>query len=364
MGASPTEGSSERMPRWSRRSRRRALNPETGVRLPVAVLRCQVVERKDVRLLPGRRGFEPLPGSATLGGRGFRRAAADRETRVRVPPGRPSQPRGRRSTARMSVRHAEDAGSSPAGHTDTSDTEAEPDEEGGDMPTNINDKLISWASEIDERDHPPGREDGSPADRRGSRRAHARRARRHRRDRRLGDPDDGRGDPVGGRRRHRLRHDRRRARRHRGPAARHARAAARSHRAGDPRRCRPGSRPRSARNADALARRAHAGDRARGRPGDQGREAVRHARFGEPLLRALRRRARPRVGGAALGQPWHRQPARHDAHRHGTQPGEGSRAAARGPGPRVLRRGHAGVRRRTSPTCSGRRSTHGPTATR
>ena len=57
---------------------------------------CQVVEREDVRLLPGRRGFEPLPGSATPGGRGFRRVAADRETRVRVPPGRPSQPCGRR----------------------------------------------------------------------------------------------------------------------------------------------------------------------------------------------------------------------------------------------------------------------------
>ncbi len=57
---------------------------------------CQVVEREDVRLLPGRRGFEPLPGSATPGGRGFRRAAADRETRVRVPPGRPSRAGGRR----------------------------------------------------------------------------------------------------------------------------------------------------------------------------------------------------------------------------------------------------------------------------
>ncbi len=55
------------------RSRRRALNPEAGVRFPVAVLSCnnnhrtqetcQVVERQDVRLLPGRRGFEPLPGS-------------------------------------------------------------------------------------------------------------------------------------------------------------------------------------------------------------------------------------------------------------------------------------------------------------
>src|SRR5687767_5321275 len=43
---------------------RRALTPEAGVRLPVAVRRCQVVEREDVRLLPGRRGFDALPGSA------------------------------------------------------------------------------------------------------------------------------------------------------------------------------------------------------------------------------------------------------------------------------------------------------------
>ena len=83
------------------RSRHRALNPEAGVRFPVAVLthtdararrsgasarrtgrrsgvdQCQVVERQDVRLLPGRRGFEPLPGSAresTLGGRGVQAA--------------------------------------------------------------------------------------------------------------------------------------------------------------------------------------------------------------------------------------------------------------------------------------------------
>ena len=42
----------------------------------------------------------------------------------------------------------------------------------------------------------------------------------------------------------------------------------------------------------------------------------------------------------------------------------GTRAAARGPGSRVLHRGHAGVRRRTSPTCSGRRSTRGRTVTR
>ena len=45
-------------------------------------------------------------------------------------------------------------------------------------------------------------------------------------------------------------------------------------------------------------------------PGATRGQAVRHARFGQPLLRAVRRRARPGVGRAALGQPWHRQQAR------------------------------------------------------
>ena len=77
---------------------------------------CQVVEGQDVRLLPGRRGFHALPGSAAPGGRGSRRAAANRDTGVRVPPGRPCRSdtdpssRGRRSTARISGRHLEDAG--------------------------------------------------------------------------------------------------------------------------------------------------------------------------------------------------------------------------------------------------------------
>ncbi len=173
VGASPTASAT---PRWSRWPRRRALNPEAGVRLPVAVrtgertkasaserrraqpARCQVVQRQDVRLLPGRRGFDPLPGSATPGGRGSRRAAADRDTGVRVPPGRPCRsdatergsfssntPRDGRSRCkpegqqpasflvppgsriavhvvvvqrlRMSGRHPEDAGSTPADHT-------------------------------------------------------------------------------------------------------------------------------------------------------------------------------------------------------------------------------------------------------
>ena len=77
---------------------------------------------------------------------------------------------------------------------------------------------------------------------------------------------------------------------------------------------------------------------------DQGGQAVRHARLGQPLRRAVHRRARPGVGGAALGQPGHRQPAGADAHRQGPAAGQGPRAAAGGPGPGVLRRGHAGVR--------------------
>ena len=54
----------------------------------------------------------------------------------------------------MPVRHAGDEGSIPSDHTDMfrSDVRSTQtrDREGGDMPTNINDKLISWASEIDQ----------------------------------------------------------------------------------------------------------------------------------------------------------------------------------------------------------------------
>ena len=45
-----------------------------------------------------------------------------------------------------------------------------------------------------------------------------------------------------------------------------------------------------------VAGRSQAGDRARGRPGGQGSQAVRHARLGQPLLRAVRGRARPGAG--------------------------------------------------------------------
>ena len=139
------------------RTRRRALNPEAGVRLPVAVLDARSFNRKDVGLLLRLWGFESSSGSASPGGRGSRHAAADRVTGVRVPPGRPCRsdatergsfltsntrgseiplqaggatagmprsngftdrsPCGRRPTARMRARHARDAGSTPAGHT-------------------------------------------------------------------------------------------------------------------------------------------------------------------------------------------------------------------------------------------------------
>ncbi len=127
--------------------------------------RCQVVERQDVRLLPGRRGFEPLPGSSMPGGRGvqvrgckphgdravrvrfapsscpvaeeFRCVAANHETWVRIPPGRPSQPsntRGRRPTARMPVRHTGDEGSSPSDHTPGTDQQTTTQERGRPCP--------------------------------------------------------------------------------------------------------------------------------------------------------------------------------------------------------------------------------------
>lgn len=71
------------------RTRRRALNPEAGVRLPVAVLDARSSNRKDVGLLLRLWGFESSSGSASPGGRGSRHAAANRVTGVRVPPGRP-----------------------------------------------------------------------------------------------------------------------------------------------------------------------------------------------------------------------------------------------------------------------------------
>jgi hypothetical protein len=105
------------------RSRHRALNPEAGVRFPVAVLK-----------------HTPMPG-----GRAARRPAVTRKAGVRAPPwqhiarwprssgawlqttrrGCDSRPgvhrniatRGRRPTARMPVRHIGDEGSSPSDHT-------------------------------------------------------------------------------------------------------------------------------------------------------------------------------------------------------------------------------------------------------
>src|SRR6476469_4822783 len=51
----------------------------------------------------------------------------------------------------MPARHAGDEGSSPSDHTHHFPN-AEPERgKGASMPTTINDKLISWASEIDEQ---------------------------------------------------------------------------------------------------------------------------------------------------------------------------------------------------------------------
>ena len=99
------------------RTRRRALNPEAGVRLPVAVLRCQIVQPERTSDCYSDCGGSSPPLAA------HRPVAEDRGTRLQprhggeIPPGRPSQTRGRRPTARMRARHARDAGSTPAGHT-------------------------------------------------------------------------------------------------------------------------------------------------------------------------------------------------------------------------------------------------------
>ena len=154
---------------------------------------CQVVERQDVRLLPGRRGFEPLPGSTTLGGRGVQargckpRDGGANPSRASIATSTPVvvvQRRGcRYATSVMRVRVPPTTRNNDRSNTDRQG-------KGASMPTNINDKLISWASEIDERRPSAGTEDRSPPDRRGSRRAHARCPRRHGCDRRFGDPDD------------------------------------------------------------------------------------------------------------------------------------------------------------------------------
>ena len=78
------------------RTRRRALNPEAGVQLPVAVLDARSSNRKDLGLLLRLWGFEPSSGSL-----------------------RP--------------------------HATRNDNE-----KGVTMPINVNDKLISWATDIDQ----------------------------------------------------------------------------------------------------------------------------------------------------------------------------------------------------------------------
>src|SRR5579864_2267068 len=92
-----------------------------------------------------RRG-EFLPPAAPAG---LEMPAASRPGQRRHRPrsrGFTDRSRGRRSTARMRARHARDEGSTPFDHTfpDTPTRQG-----GGDMPTPINPKLISWASDID-----------------------------------------------------------------------------------------------------------------------------------------------------------------------------------------------------------------------
>ncbi len=120
-----------------------------------------------------------------------------------------------------------------------------------------------------------------------------------------------------------------------------------------------------ARAADRWLTPAPAGHRAGRRQGDQGGQAVRHAGLGQPLRRGVRRRARAGYGssctravrgiGNQLAQA-HIAKARKLA--------KDARASARGPGPGLFRAGHAGVRRPTSATCCGPRTTPGPTGIR
>ena len=94
------------------RTRRRALNPEAGVRLPVAVLDARSSNRKDVGLLLRLWGFESSSGSGSPGGAGGANAArvdsrasvvqrrgcehATLVMRVRLPPATPHQTTARR----------------------------------------------------------------------------------------------------------------------------------------------------------------------------------------------------------------------------------------------------------------------------
>ena len=87
-----------------------------------------------------------------------------------------------------------------------------------------------------------------------------------------------------------------------------------------PGRRRPGPRARSPTTPTASAGRAPAArPSCRTSQAKTRAEAVRHARLGQPLRRGVPRRARPRLGRAALRAPRHRQPAGDDAHRRGAQ---------------------------------------------
>ena len=108
-----------------------------------------------------------------------------------------------------------------------------------------------------------------------------------------------------------------------------------------------------ARRWSSSARPAH---RAVARPGEDGADAVRHARFRQPLRRGLPRRARPGLDRAALG---HRA-ASATSSRPCTSPGATKLMkdyfiGLEDPDLAYLVAGHAGVRRPTSPTCCGRR---------
>ena len=103
-------------------------------------------------------------------------------------------------------------------------------------------------------------------------------------------------------------------------------------------------------------------NRAVGRPGAARREQFGTLGSGNHFFE-LCVDERGRVGGTPLGQPRHRQPARHDAHQHGAtlrrQSSCGSRTSISRTSPKAPPNA-----RHTSPTCSGRRSMRGPTAKR
>lgn len=90
-GASPCGCESHRFLHAAvvQRTRRRALNPETRVQLSVAVLDARSSNGRTRDCYSRYGGSSPPLAASTPGGRGSRRAAADRVTQVRVLFGRP-----------------------------------------------------------------------------------------------------------------------------------------------------------------------------------------------------------------------------------------------------------------------------------